>query len=115
MNKRFLKNIIFDLAVIYPIMALYFFNDSLKVYAENAISFLGVLLLVVGTLSIFMVESIADSIRKDGEGKRTRCHAWYEYISTAIGVIIFAMLGWYWVAVGFLLVAIISSIVDDKL
>lgn len=115
MNKRLLKNITFDFAVIYPIMALYFFNDSMKIYAENALSFIGIFTLVIGVLSIFLIDGIVKSRKEKGMGRRTKVHSLYGNVSTAVEVIIFSMLGWYWVAVGFLIAAFIASMVDDRL
>ncbi|AUR96311.1 TMhelix containing protein [Vibrio phage 1.223.O._10N.261.48.A9] len=114
MNKRFIKNLAFDLLVIYPIIAMYFYGGDLSAYAENALSFLGVFVLIASTLGIFYVDSIAETRKSEGEGKRTKLHSMYSSLSSIAEVVIFAMLGWYWVAAGFLIGTILTSMVDDR-
>lgn len=114
MNKRFIKNVVFDFAVFYSLIAVYMMNEDLSAYAENALSFIGIFSLVIGILTALLSDSIAKSFDKDGYKKRTKLHSAYGAITTMFEVLIVSSFGWYWVASGFLILYIASESVNSK-
>ncbi|MGL4927999.1 MAG: hypothetical protein ACRC4K_14620 [Plesiomonas shigelloides] len=111
MNKRFAKNVMFDLFFVWPLIALsVFWHGKVQEVAENAISFLGICMMIFSVIVVLAGEELTKKVAKDkGFTPRTEIHKGYQYLSCLVEVCIIASMGWYWVAAGFLSWAIFSS------
>ncbi len=116
MDSKFLKVVAFRALILWPALYLAISNTyGLGLYAERFISFFGVLMLVIGVLTIFACKYQA---KQDGAKERyakSKAHLAFTTTAIIIETCIFAALGWYWVASGFMLVAISSAMVRAEI
>tara|TARA_R110002012_G_scaffold151494_1_gene311422 strand:- start:731 stop:1078 length:348 start_codon:yes stop_codon:yes gene_type:complete len=115
MNKRLIKSITFDFTVFYSLIAIYLFGGSLSPYAENALTFFGGFILVISVFSFFMIDRMVEARLKRDAKKKTKVHMHYTVISTIFEVMLFAALGWYWMAVALILPCVIDSVIEDRM
>ena len=114
MNGKFAKNVAFDSLVLWPLIYVAASDYAgFGIYAERFISFLGVFLLILGVLVVLVHEEVAR--RGADKNKRTKTHLAYLAVSSVAEISVFAALGWYWVAAGFMLVAISSAMVRTEI
>lgn len=113
--QRFIKHFIQDLALWAVLFVAVYMPHPYSQYAENAIGFYGVLLLVLGAMIILVSDKLAQDFADDPKwGKRPKLHDIYAGVTTVIEIGIVAALGWYWVAVGFLFAYIASGTIRQK-
>ena len=73
-------------------------------YFENVISFYGIYLLCLGTLFLCAYKEMGKCLQSRPDYKpRSKLYSYYAVITSIVEIFIPAMLGWYWVAVGFLI------------
>lgn len=107
MNGKFAKNVAFDLLVLWPLIYVAVSDFAgFGIYAERFISFLGVFLLIPGVALVFAHEGVAKIDGNIEKFKRTKHHLAYMAVTSVIEISVFAALGWYWVAGGFVAMAI---------
>lgn len=116
MDGKFLKVVAFRAFILWPALHVAISNaNGLGLYAERFISFFGVLMLVIGVLTVFACKHQA----KQGGAKerygKSKAHLAFTTTAIIIETCIFAALGWYWVASGFMLVAISSAMVRAEI
>lgn len=107
MNGKFAKNVAFDVMVLWPLIYVAASDYAgFGIYAERFISFLGVLLLISGFVLVFAHKRVSEA---DGSIEKLKCtkpHLAYMAVTSVIEISVFAALGWYWVAGGFVAMAI---------
>jgi|ADGO01.1.fsa_nt_gi hypothetical protein len=112
--KRFLRHLLWD-GVLWALLAACFFQLPYSGYAENVLSFLGIFLLVLAVFCLFAVDKVAKSIGEEaGYKPRGKVYKTYMFITTVAEVAVVAALGWYWVAAGFALYAIVMTAVRTE-
>lgn len=109
--NRFLKNLASDLFIFWPIIGFAVMGNE---YAENALSFIGVLFLIIYVMSLFVVDDIAKKKIEKGEPLKAVYHKWYSIITTILETLVIASMGWYWVAAGFAIGLAVVMMVNDK-
>lgn len=115
--KPFLKNLIHDI-VLWALLASCLLKAPHSQYAENALSFYGVFLLVMGVLVLFASSSVSKKMAdKSDYSPRGKLHTGYCVVTSLIEVLVMASMGWYWVASGFLVygisILVVRSSADD--
>lgn len=114
MNGKFAKNVAFDLLVLWPLIYVAVSDlAGFGIYAERFISFLGVFLLILGVLVVLVHEEVAR--RSTDKRKRTKKHLAYLAVSSVAEISVFAALGWYWVAAGFMMIGIGVTMVHQSI
>ncbi len=107
MNGEFVKSVAFDALVFWPMIYVAVSNyGGFGIYAELLISSIGVFMLILGVLLILMHESIAESSQNVDKYKLTKPHLVYIVISSSVGISLVFVLGWFWVASGFIAMTI---------
>ena len=116
MDGKFLKVVVFRSLILWPAMYVAISNYcGLGLYAEQFISFFGVLMLVIGVMTVFACKYQAkQEVAKEKYGK-SKAHLAFTTTAIIIETCICAALGWYWVASGFMLVAISSAMVRAEI
>ena len=116
MDGKFLKAVAFRAMILWPVMYLAISNaHGFGIYAERLLSFFGVMLLVGGSIIILTSEKEA---ARDGAKDRYNkpfAHRAFSTTSIIVETCIFIAIGWYWVASGFILVAIGSAMVRAEI
>ncbi len=106
---RFLISVVGDSAFWFLIV-ISVLNNSYSAYAENVLSFVGVFLMVVAIIVLIGFDSVVKSIDKDPKYKpRSKFYKAYVALSSCVEVIVLASLGWYWVAAGFAVYAMVMN------
>lgn len=112
------KHLLSD-AVLWLLLLTCFFDWKYSHYAENIISFYGVFLLILGAITIFYTNKVAEIKLRDPQYKpRGVIYNLYAGTTTSLKIAIVAAMGWYWVTAGFLIYSIViylSCIEADKL
>lgn len=109
--KRFVKHVVFDFGL-WVLLLVCLFKMPYANYAENILGFLGVFLLILATLCLFAVKQVAQNISKDSDYKpRGSFYKGYMFVTSCVEIAIVAAMGWYWVAAGFALYAIVMKTV----
>lgn len=112
MDSKFMKVVAFRTLILWPAMHFAISNDyGLGLYAERFISFFGVLMLVTGVLTVFACKHQAKQDGAKDKYAKSKAHLAFTTASIIIETCIFASLGWYLVASGFMLVAVSSAMV----
>lgn len=116
MNSKFMKAVGFRVLILWPAMYFAISNAyGFGLYAERLLSFFGVMLLLGGSLIILRCD---DEAARDGSKDRYNkpfAHRAFATSSIIVETCIFIALGWYWVASGFMLVAIGSAMVRAEI
>ena len=116
MNSKFLKVVAFRALILWPALYVAISNAyGLGLYAEQFISFFGVLMLVIGLITVFACKHLAKQGGAKEKYAKSKAHLAFTTIAIIIETCIFAALGWYWVASGFMLVAISSAMVRAEI
>lgn len=115
MNKRFMKNICMDVFVLWP--ALYFAvlgTGKAQFMGENIVGFLGVFSLVCAIIILCVSK---DLVKKSAESDKyqpaTKLNMIYGAVTTVVEVLVIASMGWYFSAVGFFFMWLVSSQFHD--
>lgn len=112
--SRVLKHVVWDLTLWF-LLAVCFFNLPYAAYAENVLSFLGVFLLILAIICLFIVTTVAKSIAKEPKYKpRGSFYKGYMFFTSFVEIAVVAAMGWYWVAAGFALYAIVMTSVRTE-
>jgi uncharacterized membrane protein len=112
--SRVLKHLVIDLALWF-LLAVCFFKMPYANYAENVLSFLGVFLLILATICLFAITTVAKSIAKEPKYKpRSGFYKGYMFLTSCAEISVVAAMGWYWVAAGFALYAIVMTSVRNE-
>lgn len=100
---QFVKHFISDI-ILWVLLATCFFNLPYANFAENILSFYGVFLLILGSLGLFAVEKVGESLfqRKDFK-PRGKLYSTYVHLTTVVEIALVASMGWWWVASGFVI------------
>lgn len=116
MNGKFMKNVAFQALVIAPAILVAVTDFAgMALYAERLLSFFGVLLLVCGLIAAGTAASTAKKDGSEDRYQRSKAHLAFSTTVVVIEVCIFAALGWYWVAAGFMVSAISSAIIRAEI
>ena len=116
MDGKFLKVAAFRALILWPALYVAISNAyELGLHAERFISFFGVLMLVIGALTVFACKHQAKQEGAKEKYAKSKAHLAFTTTAVIIETCIFASLGWYWVASGFMLVAISSAMVRAEI
>lgn len=111
---KFIKHLVHD-AVLWTLLLICFFNLPYAHYAENIISFYGIFMLVIGTMCIFIVKKVAESLTKQKDFKpRGKAYWMYCHLTTVFEVAVVAAMGWWWVAAGFVIYSLMIYSVREE-
>lgn len=104
---QFLKHLIHDV-ILWVLLTVCILNLPYANYAENIVSFYGIILLVLGFFFIFIVNEVAESVAEmKGFKPRGKFHQTYLNITTVAEITVVAALGWWWVTAGFTLYSVV--------
>lgn len=106
---KFVKHVIHD-AILWTLLLVCFFNLPYAHYAENIVSFYGIFMLVLGLISLFVIEKVGEILASNKDYKpRGKLYSLYVHISTIVEIAIVAAMGWWWVTAGFVIYSLVIS------
>lgn len=113
----FVKHVLHDIAIWSALFVAVFMPEPYGTYGENFISFMGVFALVVGVTMLLVCKKMAADIAPDPTRmvSRSKFHKMYTKVSSIVEIIIVVSLGWYWVASGWLVMFLASTILRDEI
>ncbi|MGL5727299.1 MAG: hypothetical protein ACRCYD_05535 [Plesiomonas sp.] len=114
---QYIKHMLWDLIIWVAIYTVFAGLQPWAGYAENGLSFIGVFYMVIGILLMLTYKHVAAANKDDLEKFKPR-PVWYStycVTSTMCEVVLFAVLGWYWVAAGWIIAAVGSRMFHDEL
>lgn len=124
MNKRFIKNIISDLLITWPLIAFglimkaEYFGLDLNTGAQ-VIMWMIVSTSILGSFTVFKSEDAAKNIAESMGVKRTDSHKQYQFIGFTIETFIIFSAGYYWLGsasiIGGLCLMSMHSKLEEKL
>jgi len=111
--KGFIRNVLLDILVLWPAIFICLFDFKYSGYAENLLSFYGIFGLIAGVI----ISLAADKIVEEStlEKVQPKVRSIYSGASCLVEVLIFASLGWFWVASGVMVACIASISINDKI
>ena len=96
--KHLLKDIILWVCLLFCVI-----DTPFQKYFENAISFYGIYLLCLWVLVLCTYKEMGKWLKNKPDYKpRSKIYGYYVGITSCSEIFVTALLGWYWVAAGFL-------------
>ena len=111
--KGFIRNILLDAFILWPAIIICIFNLKHSDYAENLLSFYGIILLVTGLLAMLSPDKLINE--STPEKVKPKFRTTYSVASCFIECLVFASLGWYWVATGVLVACAATVGIDNRI